>query len=439
MKKKLLSLVLVAAMGISMLVGCGGPANQGGSQTPGGSQAGDNTDKEFQVNQEAIDNLVAASQGKELTLELWCSETTEYQTVMKELVEEFKALYPTVKLTINVGICSESAAKDNVLADVEAAADVFVYADDQIAELVANGALQEVVTNYTYDIAGANAATTVEAAKVNGKLYGYPLMASNGYFLYYNSQYLSAEDVQSWDKICEVAEKANKKVGMCVKNSWYTYGFFAGAGGTITTDAAGVNTCDWNNATGVKVAEAMQNLFAKKAFTSYDSEALECEAATNGELIAFVDGAWDSKKVEAAYGEHYAAAKLPTFTCDGKQVQMGSFGGYKFVGVNAFADADVKGWAMLLAEYITNEASQAKIANAVGEGPSNLVAAQSDAVKNSPALAALAAQSQYADLQRVGGKYWDPVNTLCGNLLEGTVTDFQKAMDDCVTGITQIP
>lgn len=441
MKKKLLSLLLVAAMGVSMLVGCGGTtgdSQDGDSQKPNSEvESGDKNDEKFEVNQTAIDNLIKNSEGKEIVIELWCSEKTEYQTIMKTVTDEFKALYPNVNLTINIGVCSESQAKDNVLADVEAAADVFVYADDQIAELVAAGALQEVVMNYTYDIEAANAASTVEAAKVNGKLYGYPLMASNGYFLYYNSEYLTEEDVQSWDAICAKAEAAGKKVGMCVKNSWYTYGFFAGAGGTLTMNADQSNSCDWNNATGVKVAEAMQTLFQKAAFTSYDSEALAVEAAKNGDCIAFVDGAWDSNAVKEAYGDHYAAAKLPTYTMDGKQVQMGSFAGYKFVGVNAFADSDVKGWAMLLAEYITNEASQSKIATAVGEGPSNLVAASSDAVKNNPALAALAAQAAYADLQRVGGKYWDPVNTLCANLLEGTVTDFQKAMDECVTGITQ--
>ena len=439
MKKKLLSLVLVAAMGLSMLVGCTGPTEQPGPGTQnGGTQnGGENTGDNFVVQQEAIDNLVAASQGKDIVIDLWCSEKTEYQTIMKTVADEFKALYPTVNITINIGVCSESEAKDKVLEDVEAAADVFVYADDQITELVQAGALQEVVMNYTYDIKASNNKLALDAASVNGKLYGYPLMDSNGYFLYYNSEYFTAEDVQSWDKICAAAEKAGKKVGMCVKNSWYTYGFFAGAGGTLTMNEDTSNYCDWNNATGVKVAEAMQTLFQKTAFISYDKEAQFVDAAKNGDVIAFVDGAWDSNAVKEAYGNGYAATKLPTFTCDGKQVQMGSFKGYKFVGVNAYAPSDVKGWAMLFAEYITNEASQSKIALAVGEGPSNIVAAQSEAVKSNPALIALVEQNQYADLQRVGGKYWDPVNTLCGNLLEGTVTDFQTAMNECVTGITQ--
>ena len=58
---------------------------------------------------------------------------------------------------------------------------------------------------------------------------------------------------------------------------------------------------------------------------------------------------------------------------------MGSFAGYKFVGVNSYSKDT--GWAMLLAEYITNEQSQKAIGVATGEGPSNINAAASDEVK----------------------------------------------------------
>ena len=63
---------------------------------------------------------------------------------------------------------------------------------------------------------------------------------------------------------------------------------------------------------------------------------------------------------------------------------------------------------MLLAEYITSQNSQEAIGVATGEELSNLNAAASDKIASAPALAALAQQSAYADLQRVGNAYWDP-------------------------------
>ena len=88
---------------------------------------------------------------------------------------------------------------------------------------------------------------------------------------------------------------------------------------------------------------------------------------------------------------------------------------------------------MLLAEYLTNEDSQLAIGQATAEGPANLVAAQQI---DSPALAALAAQSAYADQQVVGNNFWTPAESLGQNLVDGA-KDVQKVLDDAVAGITQ--
>ena len=111
---------------------------------------------------------------------------------------------------------------------------------------------------------------------------------------------------------------------------------------------------------------------------------------------------------------------------------MASYSGYKFVGVNAYAENT--GWSMLLAEYLTNEASQSAVYEATGEGPANKVAASKG---SSPAIEALIAQSEFAQLQRVGGEYWTPAESLGKNILDGNVS--QKVLDDAVAGITQKP
>ena len=54
---------------------------------------------------------------------------------------------------------------------------------------------------------------------------------------------------------------------------------------------------------------------------------------------------------------------------------------------------------------------------------------------SSPALDALAEQSYYATLQRVGGNYWTPAESLGKNILEGNVS--QQLLDDAVAGIEQ--
>jgi arabinogalactan oligomer/maltooligosaccharide transport system substrate-binding protein len=437
MKKKVLSVLLAAAMTTTLFAGCGSSSDDSSSDATGSDtqaaadvadESGDSTDST-----DPIANLIAATEGT-VSLTVWCSELEAYQTVMADLVEQFKAAYPDVTFDITIGAESEANCKDDLLNDVEAGADVFVFADDQINELVTAGALNPVSTTFTYDLNEAYGEGTLNAASVDGQLYAYPLSASNGYFLFYNSEYISEEDAQSWESLIAAAEAAGKKVGFDFGNVWYTYGFFSGAGLTATLADDGVNTvCDWNSTTnsptGAEVAQAIVDLCSSDAVISVGS-ADAMSMLPDGDLVAYVDGTWDANTVKEAYGDNYAAAKLPTFTAGGQEVQMGSFAGYKFVGVNAYSD--FTGWAMLLAEFITSEDSQVAIYNATADGPANTAAA---AQASSPELQALAAQSAYADLQRVGGNFWSSGNTLGATLFEGT-DDVQAALDEAVEGIT---
>ena len=115
---------------------------------------------------------------------------------------------------------------------------------------------------------------------------------------------------------------------------------------------------------------------------------------------------------------------------------MGGVVGCKLVGVNAFSEN--AGWAMLLAEYLTNYENQLRRFELRGQGPSNIEAANSPAVQADPALAALAAQSQYSAVLLVGGNFWAPTETLGAIIAQGNPDgiDLQTLLDTAVAGIT---
>lgn len=432
MKKKVISALLCVSMMATLVAGCGSKAADDSSNTDSNNatadtQAADSSNATS--SEDAIANLIAATDGT-VNIQLWCSELESYQTVMKELTDKFQEQYSDVDFNITIGAVSEADAKDKVLEDIDAAADVFVFADDQVNDLVNAGALQEVAATYTYDPTETNSQATVDAATKDGKLYAYPLTASNGYFLYYDSSIFSEDDVASWEALTAKAEDAGVQVGMNIADGWYLYGFFAGAGCELSMNEDNTNNCDWNSETGVKVAESVENIASSSSFVSVaDEDAITM--LNDGTLSAYVSGTWDAKSFQEAYGDGYAACKLPAFDVDGTATQMGSYAGYKFVGVNSHAENI--GWSMLLAEYLTNEESQLAIGNATEEGPANTNAA---AQIDSPALAALAAQSAYADQQVVGQNYWDPAKALGQNLVDGA-SDVQGVLNDAVDGITQ--
>ncbi len=67
------------------------------------------------------------------------------------------------------------------MGDLEGGADVFAFADDQVAALAAAGGLDPIADST--EIRNASLPAAVEAASVEGTLYAYPLTADNGYFL----------------------------------------------------------------------------------------------------------------------------------------------------------------------------------------------------------------------------------------------------------------
>ena len=323
-----------------------------------------------------------------------------------------------------------------LLGDLENGADVFAFADDQVAALAAAGGLDPIEN--ADEIRAAN--LRAEAARVGDVLYAYPLTADNGYFLYYNQSYFSEEDLRSLDRMLEIAADAGRLVTMDWSSAWYVYAFFGNTGLEVGLNEDGLtNYCTWNSTegeiTGVDVAQAMLSIAASPGFASRtDTEFLE--GVRNGSVIAGVSGVWNAMAVQEAWGESAGAVKLPTYTCRGRQVQMASFSGCKLIGVNAYSRNPQ--WAARLAEWITNEENQRLRFQLRGQGPSNISAAESAEVQASPAIAALLAQSEFSQLQRVGGKFWDPVAEFAGNCARGNPsgTPLQAQLDHMVEGVT---
>lgn len=370
-------------------------------------------------------SICLAAQAESVTLKVWDGQ--DDQEILKELCEAYAAAHPENTYTFEYGVVGTADASARYLEDPAAAADVFVYPDDQLIRLVQADALYEVTRNHD-EIVAANSQGSVNAATYKGTLYGYPETSDNGYFLFYDKSVLTEEDVQTLDGILAAAEKAGKKFNFDVANGWYSASFFIGNGCVITLDENGNQVCDFNNANGVAAAEAIQAMCNHPAFLPGDQNILTGTIGDN--VCAGVCGTWVADAVKERLGENYAACKLPTFTCNGKQVQMGSFGGCKILGVNTQSANPVE--AMQLAEFLTCEASQLRRFEVRGYGPSNNAVAASDVIAADPALAALAAQSEYAITQLIIGDFWTPATAFGNELIANQQNDLQALLDQWV-------
>lgn len=381
----------------------------------------------------------AGSREKRETVSLTVWGAKEDTQLMAQVLQGFRDAYrDQADFQITYQAQGETGCKDALLGNLEEGADVFAFADDQLHALAAAGALEPIEDADA--IRAKHLERAVEAACVGDTVYAYPLTADNGYFLYYNKEFFTQEDIRSLDKMLEIAADNGKYVAMDWSSAWYVYAFFGNTGMEVGLKEDGItNFCRWNRkdgaVNGVDVARAMLAVANNPGFSNRtDTEFMQ--GVQDGTAIAGISGVWNAVAIEEVWGENMGAAKLPTYTCAGRQIQMASFCGCKLIGVNAYSKHPA--WATKLAEWITSEKNQQLRFALRGQGPSDKTAAASAQVQESPAMIALLEQSEYAQLQRVGGNFWEPVETFAGSMALGNPTgeDLQEQLDQMVAKVT---
>jgi uncharacterized repeat protein (TIGR02543 family) len=144
------------------------------------------------------------------TLRVW--GPSQEQLYLQDVIASFKLLYPSITINFETAVVGEPDLKSLLLLDVPGGADVFAFPDDQLEDLVAAGAISE-VTQYKADVTARNVPWTLEVSTVGDKLYAYPSTADNTSFMYYDSRFITAEEMGSLDTIlAKAASKACHQV-----------------------------------------------------------------------------------------------------------------------------------------------------------------------------------------------------------------------------------
>ena len=358
---------------------------------------------------------------------LWVSEIAGVADLTAQQIDAFEAKYEGIVINASIEGVSEANAAGQVLADVASAPDIYCFAQDQLARLVQASALSELGVGATETVKANNDAGSVAAGTVAGKLYAYPMTSDNGYYLYYDKSIIT--NPESMEDIIAACEANGKTFRYALENAWYTASFFFATGcvSEWTMDENGKFTSvhdTFNSPEGLAAMKGMQKLAQSSC---YDSNA---DIFTNAGAI--VTGIWNAEAAEEHFGENLGATDLPSFTVDGKSYHLGSYSGNKLIGVKPQTDSKKALLLSLLAQYLTGAECQTQRFESFQWGPSNLTAQQSDAVQANKSLAALAAQSNYAQPQgNIDGSWWDIAKVL-GAKAKAATTDaeLQQALDD---------
>ena len=327
---------------------------------------------------------------------------------------------------------SEADAATNMITDVEAGGDIYFFAQDQFSRLVQAGALARLGVGAAEFVKSSNAIGAVAACQSGEDYFAYPLTADNGYFMYYDKSIIPEEDVDSLEALIADCEAAGKYFSMELQTSaWYLAGFFFGTGCRsewVTADDGSFTAVDddFNSDKGLIAAKGMKLLLDSPMHLS-SSQAAEF---ANGAAVV-VTGTWAYTDIKAILGDNMGAADLPSFTVDGAEYHIGSYSGYKLMGVKPQTDA-VKGAALhRLAQYLTGEECQLQRFENLAWGPSNAVAQQNEAVLSDAALAALNEQNAYAVPQgSIHGSWWDLAKVIGDDVKAATNDEEIKAALD---------
>lgn len=430
-RNKLWALTLIGAMTVGSLAGCGNSSE--GANTSATNSA---------------TNATTETTTKKVDLKVWAPQEDQAavkgydQGWLKAMCEKFNEAHPEWDINFTYGVCAEGDAYKTIKNDVEAAADVYMVANDQIPDLVSIGAIAELGGTTVDTIKADNEQVIVDSVTYKDAVYGVPF-TSNTWFMYYDKSKYSEDQIKSLDTMMEQdLGDGVYNVGMKLDNSWYIPSFFYGAGCTLFGDAGNdaAAGCTFNNEAGVATASYLVDLAKNKKFTlDKDNDSISKFKA--GKLGAYFSGSWDYTAIKEALGDNCGVAVLPTIKINGTDGQMKSFAGSKDIAVNPHCkNPDV---AVALAAYLGGEEAQQTHYEARGIIPTNKTVAASDAVKKDVVAqvqaSVIASTSVTQPVLSEMGQFWTPVESFAKEICQGDVTadNAKSKLDAMVAGITK--
>ena len=353
---------------------------------------------------------------------------------IKTVEAEFKKENPNV--TFKNAVVEPPDAAKAVKQDAKAAADVFLFPNDQLGDLVKAGAIGELSDDATKQVKEQNEDTLIKSVTAqDGKLYGVPY-TGNTWFMYYNKSKFSADDVKSLDKMLEKG-----KVSFDLANAWYLPGFYLDGNMTLFGEKsndgkAGIKIGD----KAAEITKYVAKLIQNKNFVM-DGDGAGLSGIKNHTVDAYFSGSWDAGDVKKALGDNYAAAQLPKFKSEDGEHQMKSFAGSKAVAYNPNSKAPEM--AAKFAAFLGSKESQEQMYKLHGDIP--VAKSLADLVKDNPAAVAqmntIAKTSVLQPTVPEMGAFWDPMKTFGTALANkevndgnaaAKVADFQKGFEEAL-------
>lgn len=432
--KKLLAMALIATMSVSMLAGCGSADTNQSSEV-----SESKTEESSAAGSESTETVEAT----DVALKVWVPQNQVDCGIIEQQQAAFAELHPEWNITWTTEIVGEDVAKENILRDVEAAADVFLFASDQLIELVDAGAIARLGGETEQMVYDTIAESVQKTAMIGDALYAIPF-THNTFYMYYDKTLMTEDDIKSIESIVS-KETADDVYNFYFESGggWKLGAWYYGAGlyifGEDGSDlAAGV---DWNNEKGVAVTNYLIDLINNPK-VAYDGEISVSELIAEHRLGVWFDGSWNDQMYVDALGDDLGRAIIPTYNLDGEEIQLKGFYSSKCIGVNAASKNPAA--AVAFATFLGNEENQLLRYELSGQIPANVNAGNSEAVQADELAAVIAEEANVASIMQpvssvFSSRYWSYAGAIPTEIRSGEINkdNVQAKLDAFATAMTQ--
>ena len=185
MKKKLIAMLMATAM-VAAMAGCGN-----GNDTPSGEGSSTGSTQS---------SAATSAEVTDVSLKVWCANNQVDTGIMEEQQKAFAEAHPEWNITWTTEIVGDDNCKTELLKDVDAGADVFMFDSDQLLEMVDAGAIAQLGGEAERMVKEEIAESVRATVMVGDETYAIPY-THNTFFMYYDKSIMSEDDITSLEKI----------------------------------------------------------------------------------------------------------------------------------------------------------------------------------------------------------------------------------------------
>lgn len=370
---------------------------------------------------------------KNAKIKIWASKSLK--DWISAVGEKFKSEYKSYNVDFSFTDVADFLVADKIDKDGPAGVgpDVFLAPHDKLGDFVGQGLVRE--NNVTADDMKKNdEKAAVNAAGINGKIYGYPLSVTT-YVLAYNKALVTKvpetfDDIKAFAKTFNTGDRY--AFLMPLTEPFYDFAFLQGYGGYIFKNGTNSNDIGLNNSGAV---EGMKFLKSIKEYAKVKYN--ECQLSTvqdrfnTGKCAMMFSQIWAIKAAESQ-GVKVGLTTLPKMSNGKRPAPLATI---QELFVSSYAKYPKA--AKLFAKIATSDEMLLKLAKSQSIITASKKVNSNSAIKNDPTLSVFAASVRDAvptPLISAMSSVWQPYEVAVQSIWDND-KDVKESMDTCVKTI----